>query len=90
MANGTCLCGATQYEISGPFNMMLHCHCSMCVSTARGIALVPAGSLDSDPGMRPLAHIYTSYKAPWFDITDSLLQHAGAPPAPNPSSAVNK
>jgi hypothetical protein len=27
---GTCLCGALQYEIAGPLNMMVHCHCSMC------------------------------------------------------------
>ena len=30
MNHGTCLCGAVRYEIAGPFNMMAHCHCSMC------------------------------------------------------------
>lgn len=39
-----------------------------------GIVTVPAGSLDTDPGMRPLAHIYVGSKAPWFEITDTLPQ----------------
>jgi hypothetical protein len=34
------------------------------------------GSLDSDPGARPVAHIWTSLKAPWFEIADRLPQFA--------------
>jgi hypothetical protein len=30
MVTGSCLCGSVQYEVSGPFDMMAHCHCSMC------------------------------------------------------------
>ena len=30
MTRGVCLCGTVQYEIAGPFQMMMHCHCSMC------------------------------------------------------------
>ena len=30
--------------------------------------------LDSDPGRKPLAHIWVSEKAPWYDITDDLPQ----------------
>ena len=30
MTTGSCLCGAVQYEIVGPFPMMVHCHCSRC------------------------------------------------------------
>jgi hypothetical protein len=62
--------------------------CSRCggkvprVSAERGIAIVPAGSLDTDPGMRPMAHIFVADKAPWFDITDGLPQFAQMPPAP--------
>jgi hypothetical protein len=41
-----------------------------------GIALA---TLDDDPGVRPLAHIFVASKAPWFDITDDLPQHAEAP-----------
>ena len=29
MNRGSCLCGAVQFE-AGPFDAMLHCHCSMC------------------------------------------------------------
>ena len=30
MTQGVCLCGRVQYEFTAPFQMMLHCHCSMC------------------------------------------------------------
>jgi hypothetical protein len=29
-AAGSCLCGAVRYEFDGPFEVMAHCHCSMC------------------------------------------------------------
>jgi len=32
-------------------------------------------TLDSDIGERPDVHIYTDYKANWYDITDDLPQH---------------
>jgi hypothetical protein len=47
----------------------------------RGIAVVPMGSLDDDPGMRPQFRIFVGSKAPWFDIADDLPQHADAAPA---------
>jgi hypothetical protein len=50
------------------------------VAPAGGIVVVPAGPLDTDPGMRPLAHIFVAAKAPWFEITDSIPQLPGAPP----------
>jgi hypothetical protein len=34
--------------------------------------VVPAGSLDGDPGVRPSAHIFAASKAPWFEIEDAL------------------
>jgi hypothetical protein len=39
------------------------------------IMSIPAGLLDEDPGVRPLLHVFTSSKAPWWDITDDLPQH---------------
>lgn len=27
---GACLCGAVGYEVDGPFENLMHCHCSMC------------------------------------------------------------
>jgi hypothetical protein len=45
------------------------------VDPERGIAVVPMGSLDDDPGRGPEHHIFTASKAPWFDIADALPQH---------------
>ncbi|MEJ1964613.1 MAG: GFA family protein [Gammaproteobacteria bacterium] len=30
MVKGSCLCGTVSYEVSGPLNAMMSCHCSMC------------------------------------------------------------
>ena len=38
----------------------------------RQIAVIPFGSLDDDPEARPVRHIYTGYKAKWYEITDDL------------------
>ena len=52
---------------------------------AGGTVVVPAGPLDTDPKMRPLAHIFVASKAPWFEITDSIPQLPEAPPPPRPA-----
>ena len=60
--------------------------CRSCGSTLPrvvkgvGVAVVPAGSLDNDPGIRPAGHGFASAKASWFRITDDLPQFAGMPP----------
>jgi hypothetical protein len=38
------------------------------------VAWVAVGGFDSDPKERPGAHIYVASKAPWFEISDELLQ----------------
>ena len=49
--------------------------------TESQVVVVPAGSLDDDPGVRPEQHIFTGSKASWFRITDSLPQFVeGLPP----------
>ncbi len=50
------------------------------VVTGLGVAVVPAGSLDGDPGIRPAGHGFVGAKADWFDITDDLPQFTGLPP----------
>jgi hypothetical protein len=35
---------------------------------------VAMGSLVDEPGIRPTEHIFVGSKAPWFEITDDLLQ----------------
>jgi hypothetical protein len=42
--------------------------------------IIPAGTLDSDPGVRPVVHIHTSSCASWYEITDELPKFAGFPP----------
>jgi len=34
--------------------------------------IIPAGTLDDDPGLKPKVHIFCASKAPWFEITDEL------------------
>ncbi len=130
MNRGSCLCGAVQFE-AGPFDSMVHCHCSMCrrhhgamfatFLTGRsgsfrwlagqdrivsyrssskglrpfcgtcgsvvpttlpeaGIAFVPAGNLEGDPGMRPQRHMFAASGAAWFPITDALPRSDTFPP----------
>jgi hypothetical protein len=49
-------------------------------SLPRNAAVIPAGSLDDDPGMRASAHIFVGSKAPWFTITDRLPRFEEMPP----------
>jgi hypothetical protein len=41
---------------------------------------IPAGSLDDDPGVRPMVNIFVASKAPWFEISDALPQFERFPP----------
>jgi hypothetical protein len=43
-------------------------------SRERGLVVVATGALDTDPQMRPYAHVYVGSKASWFDITDDIPQ----------------
>jgi hypothetical protein len=58
--------------------------CSVCGCNVPDVhaerVYIPAGSLDDDPGMRPEAHIFAGYKAPWFEIADKLPQFRRHPP----------
>jgi hypothetical protein len=41
------------------------------------------GTLDQDPGVRPLVHVWVGARAPWYTITDALPQlPEGLPPTP--------
>ncbi len=60
--------------------------CKKCGSTLQfivterpGIFGLALGTLDDDPGVRPSLHIFVDSKAPWFDISDDLPQHAERP-----------
>ncbi len=62
-----------------------HAFCDICGSgvprldEARGIAVTPVGSLDDDPGTRPVDHIFVGSKADWYEIADSLPQFEEMP-----------
>ena len=58
-------------------------HCGSVMPTLipdMDLALLPAGNLDGDPGVRPQSHVFVGSKAPWYTITDDLPQHEEYPP----------
>lgn len=50
------------------------------VDKGRGIAIVPLGGLDDDPGVRPREHIWVGSKASWYEIPGGLPQYPEGPP----------
>jgi hypothetical protein len=140
MNPGSCLCGAVRFE-AGPFDSMVHCHCSMCrrhhgalfatfltggadsfrwqsgedrvavyrssekglrpfcrtcgsvvptVLPELGIAVVPAGNLEGDPGIRPQRHMFAASRAPWYPITDDLPRSDAFPPGFGDATSVDE
>ncbi len=69
----------TEYQSSPGKNRFFcgTCGCRMYLRAAHrpDMVFIRAGSLDDDPQMTPQAHYWTSVKAPWYEITDSLPQH---------------
>jgi hypothetical protein len=58
-------------------------HCGSVVASgdaALGLVPVPAGPLDDDPGVRPIAHIFVTSRAPWTEIRDELPRFDAYPP----------
>lgn len=61
-------------------------HCKDCGSIVpkiydeSGLAVIPAGGLDQDPGSRPQAHIFVASRSPSHEITDDLPQFDEYPP----------
>jgi len=62
---------------------VLRTFCRRCGSTLQFVReskpegfWLAVGTLDDDPGIRPSHHIFVDSKAPWFEITDGLPQHA--------------
>jgi hypothetical protein len=48
--NGSCLCGAVSYEITGSFRLIGNCHCSMC-RKSHGAAFATWGIIEPDQFM---------------------------------------
>lgn len=55
------------------------------VNVERDVAYVPAGALDTDPGIKPTARIFVGSKASWVDITDSIPRYEALPPMLQPA-----
>lgn len=59
--------------------------CSRCGSPQPRAAgpryVVPAATLDGDPGIRSVRHIFVGSKAPWFEIRDHWPQYEALPPS---------
>ncbi len=51
-----------------------------------GTYAVPAGTLDGDPTLEILGHMYVEERVSWFEILDDLPQHARWPAGFGPSS----
>jgi hypothetical protein len=68
---------------SSPGNLRAFCRVcgsNMPVLEEGGEVNIPAGTLDDDPGVRPIVHLFVGSKAPWFDIEDALPQFNKFPP----------
>lgn len=46
------------------------------------VAYVPAGMLDTDPGIKPTARIFVGSKVAWVDLTDDVPRFEELPPRP--------
>ncbi len=63
------------------------CFCSKCGSPlgaavgGKKLNWVSLGTVNGDPEVRPIAHIFVGSKAPWYEITDDLPQFNEWPPA---------
>ena len=56
------------------------CGSNMPVLEDGGEVNIPAGTLDDDPGVRPVVHIFVGSKASWFEIEDALPKFDEFPP----------
>jgi hypothetical protein len=77
------------YE-SAPGSFRHRCKVCGCMTPGRAPYLktvsVPAGLLDDDPIARPLLHVFTSSRAPWWTIADDLPQYDKWVPGYEPKS----
>jgi hypothetical protein len=78
-----------QYE-SAPGSFRNRCKTCGCLTPGQASYLptvsIAAGLLDDDPGVRPMLHVFTSSRAPWWTIDDGLPQHEKWVPGYEPKS----
>jgi AcrR family transcriptional regulator len=81
VAQGTCRCGTVRYEIDGPFDVMSHCHCSIC-SMQQGTAFatyvsVPKGRFRWLAGQEQVTNYTAASDQPAEQR--SFCSHCGSP-----------
>lgn len=80
----------TEYE-SSPGSFRKRCKTCGCLTPGQAPYLptvsIAAGLLDDDPGIKPSLHVFTSSKAPWWEIQDNLPQHEKWVPGYEPKPA---
>lgn len=73
---GSCLCGEVAFEVEGPFDRFLNCHCSRCrkaTGTAHACeAIIHAGAFDQPLGTVPDRHVQWASRADWYAHGDRL------------------
>ena len=50
------------------------------LSKSGKVVIVPAGTLDGDPGSRPTQNIYCGSRPDWYTAASSLMEHDEGPP----------
>jgi hypothetical protein len=73
------LYGAPILKRPPPYRHVFCCRCGSplpIVMREMDVVEIPAGVIDGDPGSQPLRHIFTSKKAPWFEISDGLPRYS--------------
>lgn len=73
----------TTYNLPGTRHT--RCFCSICGSAlpyaAPQMVVVPAGCLDTEPGLRPDAHIFVGSRAGWDQALEEIPTFEGFPTA---------
>jgi len=70
------------YESSAGKKRYFCSHCGSQIYAKRDDQnhyILRMGTIDGDPGIRPIQHIFTSYKAPWYNIHDDIAEFSGWP-----------
>lgn len=79
------------YRSSPAFERPFCRHCgSTLPDTSGDAAIVPAGTLHEDPGIKPRAHIFVKWKSPMWDIEDGLPQFDEYPPGFEGAATVSR
>jgi len=70
-----------RYRSSPTYERSFCSQCGSVVPDSSGdLVTIPAGTLQSDPGVKPRAHIFVASKSPMWTIDDDLVQFDEYPP----------